>query len=54
MKRKKLLCKHCRIRPAEIPDRESSSSRKEVCRDCHYRLLKLDIAIINAVHGRPR
>lgn len=54
MKRKQRLCKHCHARPAEIPDRESSSDRKEVCRDCHYQLLKRDIAIINAVHGRPR
>lgn len=42
----KRLCKFCNLRPAEMPDRESASERKQVCPQCHRRQLLADIAEI--------
>jgi len=36
------LCKICHKRKATRPDRDSGSSRREVCGECHAELLKAD------------
>jgi len=44
------LCKVCRSEPAAVPDRESTSARKTVCRRCHGKRLLADLRHIMVVH----
>ena len=48
------MCKLCRHRPAEVPDRERHSSvwRVEVCLECHAERLKGDLRSILDLHER--
>ena len=36
-------CIVCHDRPAELPDRDSGSPRKKVCRQCHGERLRGDL-----------
>jgi hypothetical protein len=42
-KPKPIVCKLCGISPAVVPDRESGSGRKAVCRQCHSKRLLRDL-----------
>jgi hypothetical protein len=42
----KRLCKLCRQNPAQLPDRETMSPTKAVCRECHAARLRGDLIVI--------
>lgn len=42
----KRLCIICHERPAELPDRDSMSRTKKVCRECHSDRLRRDLKAI--------
>ena len=44
--KRKRLCIVCRERPPVVPDRDSMSSAKRVCRECHEQRLRGDLATI--------
>lgn len=43
-------CKLCGIGPRELPDRETGSSGKTVCKKCHSKRLAADLKMIMAVN----
>lgn len=45
-------CIICRKDEAVVPDRDSMSNRKKVCRKCHGERLKGDLAIILDNHAK--
>lgn len=51
MSRKPPICKLCRERPAEVPDRNRPSTmfRREICRECHADRLRGDL--VNVLHA---
>lgn len=48
------LCIICHTKDATIPDRDSGSSRKKLCGDCHAERLKEDLRRILAIERRRR
>ena len=47
----KMLCIVCHKRVAVVPDRNTTSVRKKVCRDCHVARLNADL---RAIAKKPR
>lgn len=45
-------CKLCGQRPTVVPDRETMSRRKTVCRECHGKRLLGDLEVVKAEHVR--
>src|ERR1017187_6610857 len=48
-------CIHCHKAPAEVPDRNTMSRRRRVCKACHAALLRADLrATIGALQEREK
>ena len=47
-------CKLCRNGPRELPDRETGSSRKSICKKCQQERLLSDFRIVVASNLAPR
>lgn len=46
------LCKRCGKKPARVPDRDTGSKVKAICRDCHADRLKLDMEAVLAARRK--
>ena len=49
-----MKCIICREKEATVPDRDSGSSRKKLCADCHANRLKNDFINITLVERKRR
>lgn len=47
-------CIVCHERPAEVPDRNTMSLRKKVCRQCHALRLTGDLRRVLEVHAKRK
>jgi len=45
-------CVVCHERPAAVPDRNTMSLRKKVCRECHIERLRVDLQRVLVAHAK--
>ena len=50
----KRLCSLCKTRPAEVPDRNTTSMSPRICRECHAARLRDDLAHVLRVYVRRK
>jgi hypothetical protein len=54
-KKPRKLCRLCRFRPAEVPDRDRDLTwRKSICRECHGERLRGDMVKALRAHQEAK